>query len=69
MHVSLGNINITNVSGNSGVFVGSNLQLYWRSYAKENLGLGTTVGKGNALLFNQNVVYDNDLIDMPIRNK
>ncbi|WP_432418790.1 spore germination protein [Cytobacillus spongiae] len=68
MNVSIESIHVNTVTENSSVAVGQNYQLYWRSNSKLNVGLGNTVGEYNWIVSNQNVVYDNDLIDMPINN-
>lgn len=65
MNVQFDSIKIQQISGNSGVFVGSNLQINWNSQTKVNNALGTVIGSNNILQSNINVVYDNDLIDMP----
>lgn len=65
MNVQFDSIKIQQISGNSGVFVGSNLQINWNSQTKVNNALGTVIGSNNILQSNINVVYDNDVIDMP----
>lgn len=65
MQVHFDSIKIQQISGNSGVFVGSNLQLNWCSKTKINSALGTVIGSHNLLQANMNVIYDNDVIDMP----
>ncbi|MGP4081361.1 hypothetical protein ACTWQL_15760 [Pseudalkalibacillus sp. R45] len=68
MNIIFDTININNLSDNSGVFNGENTQTHWTTQKKENYGLGTAIGENNLFFQNINVVYDNDLIDMPIRN-
>ncbi|TCJ05216.1 hypothetical protein [Cytobacillus praedii] len=66
MKIVFDSISITSISQNSGVFTGSNIQLNWHSQTKENSAMGKVIGDFNHLMNNINVVYDNDLIDMPI---
>lgn len=66
MNIQFDSIEIYNVSGNSGVFTGSNIQVNWQSHHKANNAQGTVIGNHNLMIRNINVVYDNDLIDMPI---
>jgi len=66
MKIVFDSISINSISQNSGVFTGSNIQLNWQSLTKENSAMGTVIGDFNHLMNNINVVYDNDLIDMPI---
>ncbi|WP_419393241.1 hypothetical protein [Cytobacillus praedii] len=66
MKIVFDSISITSISQNSGVFTGSNIQLNWQSQTKENSAMGKVIGDFNHLMNNINVVYDNDLIDMPI---
>lgn len=68
MNIVFGSININNVSENAGVFVGSNIQVNWKSQTKGNSAMGTVIGERNILSENINVIYDNDGIDMPIKN-
>ncbi|WP_205600768.1 spore germination protein [Gracilibacillus sp. YIM 98692] len=68
MKIQFDSININKVSSNAGVFVGSNIQLNWSSQTKENSAQGTVIGDMNHLSQNANVVYDNDVVDMPIKN-
>ncbi|WP_019536934.1 hypothetical protein [Paenibacillus ginsengihumi] len=68
MNIVFDSIRISSVSGNAGVFVGSNLQLNWQAQTKQNSAQGTVIGEMNLLSHNINVIYDNDQIDMPIRN-
>lgn len=68
MNIVFDSININNVSENAGVFVGSNIQLNWKSQTKENSAMGTVIGEKNLLSKNINVIYDNDGVDMPIKN-
>jgi hypothetical protein len=55
------------IENSSGIFVGTNLQTGWSSYNKSNSGLGNVSGDFCRVSYNVNVVYDNDLIDMPVR--
>ncbi|WP_261131307.1 hypothetical protein [Bacillus sp. Marseille-Q3570] len=68
MNIIFDSININNLFGNSGVFNGENTQEYWTTQLKENHGVGRVIGYNNLLMHNINVIYDNDLIDMPIQN-
>lgn len=65
MNVQFDSIKIQQVGGNSGVFVGSNLQINWSSQIKTNSALGTVIGSHNNFQSNMNIIYDNDVIDMP----
>ncbi|MBP2243216.1 hypothetical protein J2Z40_003804 [Cytobacillus eiseniae] len=69
MKIEFDSITINHMSGNAGVFTGSNIQLNWKSQIKENSAMGTVIGDMNRLTHNINVVYDNDAIDMPIKNE
>ncbi|MDN4526707.1 hypothetical protein [Fictibacillus fluitans] len=63
MNVLFNSINVNVIAANSGIFVGSNTQLYWNSVNKLNSGAGNVLGSGNFSTGNINVLYDNDLID------
>lgn len=54
------------MTNNSGIFIGPNTQTHWESQEKQNAALGTVVGDGNIMSYNVNIIYDNDLVDMPI---
>lgn len=63
MNVLFNSINVNVIAANSGIFVGSNTQLYWNTVNKMNSGAGNVVGSKNFSTGNINVVYDNDLVD------
>lgn len=67
MKIVFDSIRINQVSVNSGVFPGSNIQINWQSQTKVNSAQGTVIGEMNLLLYNINIVQDNDGIDMPIK--
>ncbi|OCL26257.1 hypothetical protein U472_09610 [Orenia metallireducens] len=58
-------INVNSINTLSGIFVGDNLQCFWRAQNKLNSGFGEVKGEGNLVLTPFNVVADPDCIDNP----
>ncbi|MFZ0370207.1 MAG: hypothetical protein WAM07_11505 [Halobacillus sp.] len=69
MKVHFDCINVNQIKMSSGIFVGSNSQNNWSSHQKENSALGTIVGNGNVVHQNINVIHDEDMVDMPIKEE
>lgn len=63
IQVEIGTIQIQYISGNSGIFVGSNLPVNWSSQLKSNSAGGTVAGDGNILYQSMNIIYDPDVVD------
>ncbi|MFD0697859.1 hypothetical protein ACFQZT_27680 [Paenibacillus sp. GCM10027628] len=63
--IQFDSIHVNSISDASGIFIGTNLQVYWSTSGKTNNGLGEVSGENNVLLNNINTVYDNDVIDAP----
>lgn len=63
MNIKFGNINISTISANSGVFTGTNSQTNWQVNRKSNNGLGKMIGFRNIAAQVVNIIDDNDLID------
>jgi hypothetical protein len=62
-------INVNVIENSSGIFVGTNYQLGWDSTSKTNSGSGSVSGDFNLIQHNANIVFDNDVIDMPINSR
>ncbi|MBM7621541.1 glutamate dehydrogenase/leucine dehydrogenase [Bacillus tianshenii] len=69
VHFLLDRIEITSIMNSSGVFTGHNVQSNWSTSQKVNMGFGMVVGVDNHSSSNMNIVYDPDLVDMPIQIK
>ncbi|WP_223700493.1 hypothetical protein [Sutcliffiella deserti] len=67
IHFLLDRIEINSIMNNSGVFTGENTQSNWSTNQKVNMGLGLIVGTDNHSSSNMNIVYDPDVMDMPIK--
>lgn len=63
MNIEWANIHITQMIGNTGVFIGNNQAGQWYTNTKTNMGFGYLAGKGNVFLKNRHTIYDNDGID------
>ncbi|TXK82540.1 hypothetical protein [Paenibacillus sp. N3.4] len=63
--IQFDSIHVTAISDASGIFIGTNTQIYWSTSGKQNSGLGSVSGANNYVLNNINTVYDNDIIDAP----
>jgi hypothetical protein len=64
----LNNINVNGLDSNASLSVGNNRQPGWSSHGKLNLSRAFTYGK--TLQMNDlSIIYDNDLVDVPIENK
>ncbi|MFC0524277.1 hypothetical protein ACFFGV_11940 [Pontibacillus salicampi] len=66
MKIIFDSIQVNSVRENSGIFTGSNIQMYWNSSSKANNGLGEVFGTSNVMCYNINIVQDNDEVDMPV---
>jgi hypothetical protein len=66
--VQFDSINVNALENNSGVFVGTNTQMYWSSHSNHKYGLGRITGKHNGVAKNINVFSDDDVIDTPINH-
>lgn len=58
-------IHVNSITDASGIFIGTNAQVFWSTSGKTNNGLGEVNGDHNVVLNNINTVYDNDIIDAP----
>lgn len=67
VHFLLDRIEINSIMNSSGVFTGDNLQSNWSTIQKANMGFGMMVGIDNHSVSNINIVYDPDVVDMPIK--
>ncbi|AZB42163.1 hypothetical protein CEF21_07595 [Bacillus sp. FJAT-42376] len=63
LHIQFSNINVSAISGNSGIFTGSNYQYNWTVNKKSNAGFGKMIGYDNLSMQNANIVHDNDVMD------
>jgi hypothetical protein len=63
--IQFDSIHVNAISDASGIFIGTNTQIYWSQNGKENSGLGSVSGECNEVRNNINTVYDNDVIDAP----
>ncbi|NEW07181.1 hypothetical protein GK047_14325 [Paenibacillus sp. SYP-B3998] len=63
--IQFDSIHVNEISSGSGIFIGTNLQVYWSTSSKQNSGLGSVSGDYNVVQHNMNTVYDNDVIDAP----
>lgn len=54
------------ISQASGIFIGTNQAIGWRSYRKSNEGLGNV--RDSTVVDTINVVNDQDVVDMPIKD-
>lgn len=64
--VNLGAIKVGALANDCGIFIGENMQMGWDSHGKTNSGVGAIIGDGNALLVFYSLLYDPDVIDVPI---
>lgn len=63
------NINVGNISGNSGIYVGKSVTLFgFSSHSKSNAGVGD-IGNSNLFYKSVSYVYDPDVIDTPIDDR
>ncbi|MGP4077122.1 hypothetical protein [Halobacillus sp. K22] len=69
MEIQFDCINVNQIKMSSGIFVGPNSQNNWSAHQKENSALGTIVGNGNVVHQNINVIHDEDMVDMPIKQE
>ncbi|WP_078381217.1 hypothetical protein [Sutcliffiella halmapala] len=67
VHFILDRIEINSIMNSSGVFTGTNHQVNWSSIQKANMGFGIMVGTENHASSNMNIVYDPDVVDMPLK--
>ncbi len=67
--IQFDSINVNVVSGNAGIFIGTNYQFCWNSHSKENSAFGGISGHSNIVQQNINLLVDNDLIDTPIDDR
>jgi hypothetical protein len=63
--IQFDSIHVNAISEASGIFIGTNTQIYWSTSGKNNSGLGSISGEYNEVRNNINTVYDNDVIDAP----
>lgn len=64
VNVQFDHIHTNVITSSSGIFVGNNQALYWRSLSKNNLGVGS--GSDNRIERCTNIIFDNDVIDSPM---
>ncbi|CAG7637509.1 hypothetical protein ACFQI7_07740 [Paenibacillus allorhizosphaerae] len=57
---------VTSIENTSGIFVGTNYAVGWSAYSKSNQGLGSVQDANVA--HTVNVVYDQDISDMPVQD-
>ncbi|WP_417897062.1 hypothetical protein ABN702_11820 [Bacillus haimaensis] len=69
VHFLLDRIEINSIMNSSGVFTGHNVQSNWSTSQKANMGFGLVVGADNHTSSNMNIVYDPDMVDMPVQVK
>lgn len=69
VHFLLDRIEINSIMNSSGVFTGHNVQSNWSTSQKANMGFGMVVGTDNHSSSNMNIVYDPDMVDMPVQVK
>jgi hypothetical protein len=63
--IQFDSIHVNAISDGSGIFIGTNTQVYWTTSGKSNSGLGEVSGENNYVVNNINTVHDNDIIDAP----
>ncbi|KOO46326.1 hypothetical protein AMD01_10795 [Priestia koreensis] len=66
INICFDNMNVNSVMNSSGIFTGSNVQLYWKTFLKNNFGFGNTIGIKNDSTGIINIVNDHDVIDGPM---
>jgi len=64
VRIYYGDLQIERISHNSGLFTGENTHDQWRSQTKINEGFGRLTGRENRALWNQNILFDWDFIDL-----
>jgi len=69
VHFLLDRIEINSIMNSSGVFTGHNIQSKWNTSQKADMGFGMVVGADNHSSSNMNIVYDPDMVDMPVQVK
>ena len=62
-------LDVKKVEGSSGIFSGENYHSHWTARVKNNQGIGSLFGVGNALCSSLQVLMDNDFIDTPVYRK
>jgi hypothetical protein len=67
--VQFDSIRVNAIETNSGIFVGTNTQLYWSSARNNKSGFGSITGHHNQVARNINIFNDDDIIDTPIHMK
>lgn len=67
-YVALNNINVNVISNSAGIFIGPNNQWGWSSHYKE-VDIMTVKGNNNIARFNNNNIFDQDLVDTYINDQ
>lgn len=62
-YIQFDHIYVNVIENASGIFVGTNYQCDWNSTTKSNAAFGSIYGDQNQVIYNVNVLYDNDGID------
>ncbi|KEZ51198.1 hypothetical protein [Metabacillus indicus] len=63
LSIQFTNINVTSLSGNSGIFTGTNTQYDWTVSMKSNYGFGKIMGANNLAVDTVNIIHDDDFMD------
>lgn len=66
MNIQFADIQVNQMIGNTGIFIGNNQAGNWKSILKTNEGFGRMIGQSNCLLYHHHTVYDNDQIDFSL---
>lgn len=69
VYIRFKNLTIDEVTQSSGVFSGTNRQLFWNHRKKINEGYGAVSGEHNQTNHNRNIVRDEDFIDMWVNKR
>lgn len=67
--IHIGFIKIGGMQSDTGLFFGQNIQNGWDSHSKSNSSGGSTNGDFNFLPTMMNLIYDPDVIDVPINDQ
>lgn len=59
-------IAVNGLQSNAGIMVGDNVSSGWDSNSKNQMSIGLVFGAGNLFPANVDIIYDNDIVDVPI---
>lgn len=67
--IQIGFMKVGAMQSDAGVFFGQNIQNGWDAHSKTNNAGGITAGDYNHIQAMMNLVYDPDVIDVPINDQ